>query len=66
MVLEVLVQAMGRRDEVFQVIEDSEDMDEQSVGSVSCWVWESWAAGQSSTSRLEDSPGTSVRQSLPV
>ncbi|MDQ0078702.1 DNA gyrase subunit A [Arthrobacter oryzae] len=28
MTLEALVQAMDRRDEVFQVIEDSEDMDE--------------------------------------
>jgi DNA gyrase/topoisomerase IV subunit A len=28
MILEALVQAMDRRDEVFQVIEDSEDMDE--------------------------------------
>ncbi|MDQ0076317.1 DNA gyrase subunit A [Arthrobacter oryzae] len=28
MILEALVQAMDRRDEVFQVIEDSEDVDE--------------------------------------
>ena len=28
MILEALVQAMDRRDEVFQVIEDSEDLDE--------------------------------------
>jgi len=28
MILEALVRAMDRRDEVFQVIEDSEDMDE--------------------------------------
>ena len=28
MIVEALVQAMDRRDEVFQVIEDSEDLDE--------------------------------------
>ncbi|MFF2245880.1 DNA gyrase subunit A [Arthrobacter sp. NPDC058130] len=28
MILDALVQAMGRRDEVFQIIEDSEDADE--------------------------------------
>ncbi|WP_236783060.1 hypothetical protein [Arthrobacter sp. QXT-31] len=66
MILDALVQAMDRRDEVFQMIEDSEDSDEaiRRVGQL-LGVGE-LAAGQSSTCRLEDSPVASAGPSLPV
>ena len=67
MIVEALVQAMDRRDEVFQVIDDSEDVDEAIRRAwVNCWAWEKCPAGQSLTCRSEDSPETSVRPSLPM
>jgi hypothetical protein len=65
MIVDALVRAMDRRDDVFQMLEDSRTRTKQDVGLVSCWVWESWAAGLSLTCRLEDSPETTVRGSLP-
>jgi hypothetical protein len=66
MILDALVQAMDRRDEVFQIIEESEDVDEARRRVGQLLVSESCPARQSSTCRLEDSPETSVRPSLPV
>ena len=45
MILEALVRAMDRREEVFQVVEDSEDADKASRRGVNSWTWEHWAAG---------------------